>query len=39
MIDPENSASLRVAAKLGYREMTRADYKTSQVVLFERRSP
>ena len=39
MIDPDNSASLRVAAKLGYREMTRADYKTSQVVLFERRSP
>jgi RimJ/RimL family protein N-acetyltransferase len=39
MIDPDNAASQRVAGKLGYREMARADYKASQVILFERRSP
>jgi RimJ/RimL family protein N-acetyltransferase len=39
MIDPDNTASLRVAAKLGYREWARAEYKTAPVVLFERRLP
>jgi len=39
MINPDNTASQRVAAKLGYREWTRAEYKSGPVVLFERRSP
>ena len=39
MIDPGNAASLRVAAKLGYREMARADYKASEVIVLERRAP
>ena len=36
MIDPPNVASLRVAAKCGYREWTRAKYKGHEVMLFER---
>jgi RimJ/RimL family protein N-acetyltransferase len=39
LIDLDNVASLRVAAKLGYREMARAEYKTSQVIVLERRGP
>lgn len=39
MIDPDNAASLRVAAKLGYREMTRVEYKSTEVIVFERRAP
>jgi len=36
IIDPDNFASLRVAAKLGYREIGRADYKAQPIVVFER---
>jgi RimJ/RimL family protein N-acetyltransferase len=36
MIDPPNAPSLRVAAKCGYREWTRAKYKEAEVILFER---
>jgi RimJ/RimL family protein N-acetyltransferase len=36
IIDPDNSASLRVAAKLGYREIGRADYKGKPILVFER---
>jgi RimJ/RimL family protein N-acetyltransferase len=36
IIDPDNFASLRVAAKLGYRELGRVDYKTVEVIAFER---
>jgi RimJ/RimL family protein N-acetyltransferase len=36
MIDPENAASLRVAAKCGFREFARTTYKDSAVVLWER---
>jgi RimJ/RimL family protein N-acetyltransferase len=36
MIDPDNAASLRVAAKAGYVEYARADYRASPVVLLER---
>jgi RimJ/RimL family protein N-acetyltransferase len=39
IIDSGNAASLRVAAKLGYREMARADYKAAEVIVFERRVP
>jgi RimJ/RimL family protein N-acetyltransferase len=39
IIDPGNVASLRVAAKLGYREIARADYKAAEVIVFERRAP
>lgn len=37
IINPDNAASLRVAAKLGYREIARADYHASEVVVLERR--
>ena len=37
MIEPENAASLRVAAKCGFREFARTTYKNSAVVLLERR--
>lgn len=37
IIDPPNLASRRVAAKLGYREIGQAEYKTSSVLVFERR--
>ena len=36
VIDPDNAASLRVAAKCGYRELARALYKGSEVIAFER---
>ena len=36
MIEPENAASLRVAAKCGFREFARSTYKDTAVVLFER---
>jgi RimJ/RimL family protein N-acetyltransferase len=36
MIEPENPASLRVAAKCGFREFARTTYKNSAVVLLER---
>jgi RimJ/RimL family protein N-acetyltransferase len=39
MIAPENSASLRVAEKSGYREFTRTQYKNDAVILFERLRP
>ena len=36
LIDPGNAASHRVAAKVGYRELARADYKGENVVVLER---
>jgi RimJ/RimL family protein N-acetyltransferase len=36
IINPDNTASLRVAAKCGYRELVRADYKGVEVLVFER---
>lgn len=39
LIDPGNAPSRRVAAKLGYREIARTDYKASEVIVFERTSP
>jgi RimJ/RimL family protein N-acetyltransferase len=36
IINPGNAASLRVAAKLGYRELARGDYKGTGVIAFER---
>jgi len=36
MIEPENIASLRVAAKHGFREFARTDYQGKPVILFER---
>ena len=36
VISPDNLASLRVAAKLGYREIGRADFKDHQILVFER---
>lgn len=36
MIAPENTPSLRVAEKLGYREFARTDYKGAPSVLFRR---
>lgn len=39
MINPDNAASIAVAAKLGYAEYARADYKGSPVVLYERQAP
>ena len=36
IIDPENRASLAVAAKLGYREVTRTTYHDAPTILFER---
>ena len=38
MVEPENAASLRVAAKRGFREFARTTYKNAAVVLFERTS-
>jgi RimJ/RimL family protein N-acetyltransferase len=38
MIEPENAASLRVAAKCGFQEFARTTYKNAAVVLLERRS-
>jgi RimJ/RimL family protein N-acetyltransferase len=39
MIAPENSASIHVAEKCGFRELTRATYKGEETLLFERPSP
>jgi RimJ/RimL family protein N-acetyltransferase len=36
LIAPENVASLRVAAKCGFREVARATYKGTETLLFER---
>lgn len=36
IISPDNAASLRVAARLGYREIGRADFKGEPIVVFER---
>lgn len=36
MIDPDNAPSLRVAAKLGFREVVHTTYKGSPTILFER---
>jgi RimJ/RimL family protein N-acetyltransferase len=36
LIEPSNAASLRVAAKCGYRELARTSYKTEDVVVLER---
>jgi RimJ/RimL family protein N-acetyltransferase len=36
IIDPDNFASLRVAAKLGYHEIGRADFKGHPIIVFER---
>jgi RimJ/RimL family protein N-acetyltransferase len=39
IIDPDNAASLRVAAKIGYRIYGRALYRDTEVVLHERPNP
>jgi RimJ/RimL family protein N-acetyltransferase len=39
IIDPDNAASLRVAARAGFREVTRTTYKGGPTVLFERLAP
>lgn len=39
MIDPRNAPSLRVAAKSGYVEYGRTDFRGSAVVLLERPRP
>jgi RimJ/RimL family protein N-acetyltransferase len=39
IIDPDNTASLRVAAKAGYRIYGRSTYRDSEVLLHERPSP
>jgi RimJ/RimL family protein N-acetyltransferase len=36
IIDEGNAASMRVAAKCGFREWTRATYKGTPTLLFER---
>jgi RimJ/RimL family protein N-acetyltransferase len=36
IIDPDNQASLRVAARFGYREYARTNYKGNPIVLLER---
>ncbi|HMG55769.1 MAG TPA: GNAT family N-acetyltransferase [Kofleriaceae bacterium] len=36
IIDPDNAASQRVAARLGYREIGRAPYRSVEVIVFER---
>jgi RimJ/RimL family protein N-acetyltransferase len=38
LIDRQNAASLRVAAKCGYREVARSHYKRSDVIVLERRA-
>lgn len=39
MIQTENLPSLRIAQKLGYREVSRLDYRGQQVIFFERVRP
>ncbi|WP_410503442.1 hypothetical protein [Hymenobacter sp. AT01-02] len=39
IIDPDNTASLRVAAKFGYHEYARTTYQEKLIVLLERPSP
>ncbi len=36
LIDPDNDASIKVAAKCGYRQFARARYKEGESLLFER---
>lgn len=36
IIDPDNAASIRVAEKIGYREVGPTDYRSEPVLLFER---
>ena len=39
IIDPENSASIRVAERIGYTEVGPSDYRGDPILLFERFSP
>jgi RimJ/RimL family protein N-acetyltransferase len=39
IIHPENVASIRVAEKCGYHELSRAIYKGHETILFEREAP
>lgn len=39
IIDPDNAASLRVAAKTGFREVKKTVYKDAPVLLFHRSPP
>ncbi len=39
IIDPDNAASIRVAEKVGYREIGPSDYRGDPILLFERFSP
>jgi RimJ/RimL family protein N-acetyltransferase len=39
IVDPGNTASLRVAEKCGYREVTRTTYKGQPTILHERKQP
>lgn len=39
LINHDHVASLRVAAKCGYREFARTDYKGVEVIVLERRAP
>ena len=39
IIAPENAPSIRLAEKLGYRELARTSYKDAPTVLFERLAP
>jgi hypothetical protein len=36
IVDPDNTGSVNVALKCGYREITRTSYKGSPTILFER---
>lgn len=38
IIDPENTPSLRVAGKLGFREFARTQFKGNDTIVFERRA-
>jgi len=38
IISPDNAASLRVAARLGYHEIGRADFKGEPILVFEQRA-
>jgi RimJ/RimL family protein N-acetyltransferase len=39
IIDPGNDVSVRVAAKVGFRELARATYKGEPTVIYERSAP